>query len=155
MRSIMPSMAESYADTITTSGMASPAGSMSLEYPEWVIASETDNATKEADQAWKAAQALQALHNNWPSTTAIRKPATSAPMAGSKRGRPLSIDLGLQDNVRDLLRCNNTTILDSPRQIPVFSGDGRKRVCYSPAATQYQLPTMESQGPGMWEGILN
>lgn len=157
MRSTVPFMGETCMDTITTSGMHSPVGSWSMEYPETMFVSETDDATKEADQALKAAQALQALHNNWSSAT-NRKPATSAPlvpMAGSKRGRPLSVDLGLQDNVRDLLRCNYATILDSPPQIPVSTGDGRKRVCCSPEVTQYQLPSMEYQGPGMWAGILN
>lgn len=153
MQPSIPAMAEIYKEAITTSGMLSPAGSTTLEYPEWTMAAETDDAIREADQALKAAQALQALHNNWAMSTAIRKPVTSAPVVGSKRGRPLSIDLGLQDNVRDLLRCNYTTILDSPPQIPVASGDGRKRVCCSPEA--YQLPSVETQGPGMWEGILN
>lgn len=108
------------------------------------IPSMVDDATKEA------AQVLQSLH--------IRKPATSAPKAGSKRSRPLSMDLSLQDNVRDLLRSDYTTSA-APAAFSTETAclnEGRKRVCCSPEkATQYQISAMEYHGPGMWDGILN
>ncbi|CAN8100649.1 unnamed protein product [Discula destructiva] len=157
-RSAKQLISEKYAVKSTTSLVVDDhtetTAPMNLDYTEWSARDEADEVTKEAAQAFHAAQALQALHNNGLSAT--QKPVTSAPKAGSKRSRPTSIDICLQENVRDLLRCDYAAhISTSPTQIPAFSCEGRKRVCCSAEAAQYQLPTTANQGPGMWEGILN
>lgn len=123
---------------------------------------EVDDATNDA------ARALQELHDNWQRSCVSRSAvsATSAPVAGSKRGRGLSMEHSLQDSVRDLLRGESrakhasTAGQDTCLQIPASSHDGRKRVCCSAEAAQAQIPSMHPsmgglEGPGMWQGILH
>lgn len=147
---------ENHAERITSSPM-SFTGSLSQEHLSYSAQTakdvEVDDATNDA------AQALQALHNNWQVSRAARKSATSVPTAGSKRSRPLSIDVGLHENVRDLLRSEYiaklTTSPHTDIQVPTPSREGRKRVCCSAEAAQYQVSTTGFEGPGMWAGILN
>ncbi|KAJ4416925.1 PHO85 cyclin-5 [Gnomoniopsis sp. IMI 355080] len=144
-------------DCAITSSPMSYTGALSQEHLSYSAQTardfEIDDATNDA------AQALQALHNNWQASRAARKTATSAPKAGSKRSRPLSIDAGLHDNVRDLLRyeciTKPTTSPPSDMQVPALAREGRKRICCSAEAAMPQVPTAGFEGPGMWAGILN
>lgn len=155
-RATISSMGEDYSDRITSSPM-SYTGTLSQEHMTYAAQTakdlEIDDATNDA------AQALQALHNNWQASRAARRSATSAPKAGSKRSRPLSIDAGLHENVRDLLRyeCvnNPTTPPYHDVQVPALAQDGRKRICCSAEAALSQVHTSGFEGPGMWAGILN
>ncbi|KAF3768714.1 hypothetical protein M406DRAFT_273187, partial [Cryphonectria parasitica EP155] len=121
-RPTIPSYGEEFGERIT----ASP--------KSYSGAVEVDDATNDA------AQALQALHDNWQRSFATRGSMTSAPKAGSKRSRPLSGDLGLQENVRDLLRgdcsSNHASFAagENRFQVPAPSSEGRKRVCCSTEA---------------------
>lgn len=155
MRSTISSMGE---DCAITSSPMSYTGSLNQEHLSYSAHAakdfEIDDATNDA------AQALQALHNNWQMSRAARKSATSVPKAGSKRSRPLSIDAGLHDNVRDLLRyesnVKSTAPLQNGSQVPALAQDGRKRICCSAeAALSYRVPDIRFEGPGMWAGILN
>lgn len=120
---------------------------------------EIDDGTNEA------ARALQELHDQWQRSRLSQGPTTSAPKVGTKRSRPLSIDHGLQDNVRDMLRGDvaQTTGLAGQYHYPQTSclpQDSRKRLCCSTEAAQYQMPSIYPAmnglvGPGMWAGILN
>lgn len=115
------------------------------------------------DGTTEAARALQELHDQWQRSGSNLDYATSAPKAGSKRSRPLSLENGLQENVREMLRG------DLPQTNSNLAGqytyyqqpqDGRKRVCCSTEAAQYQMPSIHPAmnglvGPGMWTGILN
>lgn len=120
------------------------------------------------DSANDAARALQELHNHPRSN---ESPQTSR--AGAKRGRPVSMDNSLQDDVRDILanqyRSSEPGWSDcfvrphfGPRSISnekvrtVSRGDdGRKRVCCSAEASSEYLEPGNLARPGMWEGILN
>lgn len=147
---------EDYTDRITSSPM-SYTGALSQESLSYTAQStrvfEIDDATNDA------AQALQALHNNWQTSRAAWKSATSAPKAGSKRSRPLSIDAGLHENVRDLLRhdclARTPTSPHNDTQIPALAREGRKRICCSAEAALSQVSATGFEGPGMWTGILN
>lgn len=107
---------------------------------------EIDDGTNEA------ARALQELHNQWQrSRGSHQAAATSAPKAGSKRGRPVHLDNSLHDNVRHMLR--NDMAKGWPEE-------SRKRVCCSTEAAQFPRPSIHPAmnglvGPGMWTGILN
>lgn len=117
----------------------------------------------------EAARALQELHEQWQRSRVMQESATSAPKVGSKRSRPWSVDHvdhGLQENVREMLRVDYSSSQSSlPAeynylQVSTPSQDGRKRVCCSAEAAQFQVPTMHPTmnnfgGPGMWAGILN
>lgn len=151
------SVAEDYIDRITSSPM-SFTGSLNQEHLSYTAQMardlEIDDATNDA------AQALQALHNSWQLSRAARKSATSAPKAGSKRSRPMSIDVGLHENVRGLLR--SEYIIETPTasphndaQVVALSCEGRKRICCSAEAARCQSPATGFEGPGMWAGILN
>ncbi|KAJ2895372.1 G1/S-specific cyclin Pcl5 [Zalerion maritima] len=124
--------------------------------------------------ATDAARTLQSLAYTHPSM-----PLASPKRAGSKRSRTNSVDNGLQDNVRDLLRgsydgesvwsgslVRPRGILSNERavQVPVRSPyrSGSKRLCCSAEALQgyTRLPSMHPVvggvgGPGMWKGILD
>lgn len=146
-RPVIASSSEDYATSISSS----PQSYTGMGQEPWACAVQTAKREFEVDDAANdAARALQELRENWHRSSAARSSATSAPKAGSKRTRPRSIDHGLQDNVRELLR---TESLQPEFQIPAASVDGRKRVCYSAEAAHFPLPTFE--GPGMWAGILN
>lgn len=120
---------------------------------------EIDDATNDA------ARALQELHDNWRRSCHPSQLATSAPKAGSKRSRPLSVDQGLQENVREMLYVQYVApgpVGSENYQVPVpfSSQDSRKRVCCSTEAAQYSISSMHPAmdglgGPGMWTGILN
>lgn len=103
---------------------------------------EVDDATNDA------ARALQELHDNWQRSCASRGSATSAPIAGSKRSRDLSLEYSLQQSVRDLLRPeidgrhSSFTGEDNHFQVSAPSRDGRKRVCCSAEAAQLQIPSL-------------
>lgn len=154
-RATISSIGEDYAITSSPMSYTGALSQEHLSYPAQTARDfEIDDATNDA------AQALQALHNNWQASRAARKSATSAPKAGSKRSRPLSIDAGLHENVRDLLRYDcitkPTTSPHNDIQVPALAGEGRKRVCCSAeAALSHQVPTAGFEGPGMWAGILN
>jgi len=128
----------------------------------------------------EAARALQELQNHPP--VSVQQHPT-APRAGSKRSRPLSLDNSLHDNVREMLRrqlktetTRSDTVVRSrlgtrmgseSLQVPVRAtlNGGRKRLCCSTEAIEpynnnnnmgLLHPSMSGPaGPGMWEGILN
>ncbi|KAI3396330.1 hypothetical protein diail_12296 [Diaporthe ilicicola] len=130
---------------------------MSLETLAMKGECEIDDATNDA------ARALQELHDNWRRSHATQQLATTVPKAGSKRSRPLSVDHGLQENVRGMLREQYTSVgSDDSYQVPLptSSHDSRKRICCSAEAAQYSISSMHPAmgglgGPGMWAGILN
>lgn len=117
----------------------------------------------EVDSTNEAARALQELHYQWQHSRNSQVPATSAPMTGNKRSRPLSMDKGLQENVREMLRGDvrqpslAVQHLENLRAVT----DRRKRLCCSAEADPWQMtavhrPTMNGLvGPGMWADILN
>jgi PHO85 cyclin-5 len=162
-RPTIASVPEDFEESLTSSPvsyivpMGNDLGNMSFEgiRPKWE--SELDDATNDA------ARALQELHDNWRRSHATSQPATSAPKVGSKRGRPDSVDHGLQENVRGMLREQYTSVgADGSYQVPLptSSHDDRKRICCSTEAAQYSIPSMHPAmggfgGPGMWQGILN
>lgn len=114
------------------------------------------------DGTTEAARALQELHDQWQRSRSSQVSATSAPKAGNKRSRPLSLDNGLQDNVREILRGDVTALAGQYNylQTPCPPQDSRKRLCCSTEAAQFQMPSIHPAmnglvGPGMWAGILN
>lgn len=162
-RPTIASVPEDYEETISSSPeyYVGPVGyGMSLDTLPMKRECEIDDATNDA------ARALQELHDNWRRSCGPPQLATSAPKAGSKRSRPVSIDHGLQENVREMLYGqyppgSSLTRDDSYQvSIPSSSQDGRKRVCCSTEAAQYSISSMHPAmgglgGPGMWSGILN
>lgn len=133
----------------------------SLNHDLWNYTTQVAKGEFEVDDATNdAARALQELHDNWQRSCVMRGSATSVPKAGSKRSRPLSIDHGLQENVRELLRgeygVKPSTMAGegSCIQISAPSCEGRKRVCCSAEAAQSQPPSMHFEGPGMWTGFF-
>lgn len=140
---------------------------------------ETPLARREYDMDDNdAARALQELHNQY-RVTPLQQQLPVAPRSGLKRGRPLSIDNSLQDDVREILggRSNSqsswsdslvrsrqaTECAPGQMQVPVgttFEGS-RKRVCCSTEANlSFSMSVLHPAiggmgGPGMWEGILN
>lgn len=119
---------------------------------------EVDDGTNEA------ARALQELHDQWQRSRISQASTTSAPKVGTKRSRPLSIDHGLQDNVREMLRSDVAQTTSLAGQYHSFEAsrpqESRKRVCCSTEAAQFQMPSIHPAmnglvGPGMWAGILN
>lgn len=117
------------------------------------------------DAANDAARALQELHDNWQRSCVSRGSATSAPVAGSKRSRGLSVEHSLQDSVRDILRVDLDSRSSAPIreanhfQVSAPSCNGRKRVCCSAEAAQLQIPslhpTMAGFGGGLWSSVLH
>ncbi|KAL1883396.1 hypothetical protein VTK73DRAFT_8963 [Phialemonium thermophilum] len=118
------------------------------------------------DAVSEAARALQKLHYQTPAA-----PPTSVPVkAGFKRGRTVSMDDPLQDNVREMLtgtcRAGENgwpeSLVHPLQQLPAptLLQEGRKRVCcsaevFQPFNTSLH-PTMGELGrPGMWQRILN
>lgn len=165
LRPNVSSVCEEYAASISSSPR-SYSGSLSQDM--WNYANQAGRRHSEVDEATNdAARALQELHDNWQrSACAMRGSATSAPKAGSKRRRPLSVEHSLQNNVRDLLRGEygatpvNLVGDENRFQVAAPSCEGRKRVCCSAEAAQLQTPTSHHtmgslEGPGMWAGILN
>lgn len=166
-RPTIASVPEDYEENITSSPeyYVGPMGKdlcgMSMETIPTKRECEVDDATNDA------ARALQELHDNWRRSCGPQQLATSAPKVGSKRSRPLSVDHGLQENVRDMLYGQYTPLgaglagNDNYQvSVPSASQDGRKRVCCSTEAAQYSIPAMHPVmgglgGPGMWAGILN
>ncbi|KAK2600901.1 hypothetical protein N8I77_010402 [Diaporthe amygdali] len=162
LRPTIASVPEDYEENMTSSpesytGPVSDLKGMSLETLTTKKECEIDDATNDA------ARALQELHDNWRRSHATQQLATSAPKVGSKRSRPISVDHGLQENVRGMLREQYTSVgSDDNYQVPLptSSHDGRKRICCSAEAAQYSIPSMHPAmgglgGPGMWAGILN
>lgn len=162
-RPTIASVPEDYEENMTSSPesyngpVSNDLGGMSFETLASKRESEVDDATNDA------ARALQELHDNWRRSHATPQLATSAPKVGSKRSRPLSVDHGLQENVRGMLREQYTSVgSDDSYQVPLptSSHDGRKRICCSAEAAQYSISSMHPAmgglgGPGMWAGILN
>lgn len=159
LRPALPSYPEDVTETISsspksyTSSMES--GFLGYTKQGGMREFEIDDATNDA------AQALQALHDNWQRSHAVRGPAILATKTGSKRSRPVSGEyVNLHDNVRELLRgdCSSQRFSlagDGEHfQVPAPSHEGRKRVCCSTEAAQFQAPSI-MEGPGMWAGILN
>lgn len=157
------SVCEDYAASMSSSPRSY---SGSLNQDLWSYRSLAGRRHTEVDDATNdAARALQELHDNWQrSACTMLGSATSAPKAGSKRSRPLSIEHNLQDNVRDLLRgeygANTSDLVRDVNhyQVPASSCEGRKRVCCSAEAAQLQTPAHAMggvEGLGMWTGILN
>lgn len=117
------------------------------------------------DGTTEAARALQELHDQWQRSGGNLEYSTSAPKVGNKRSRPLSLENGLQDNVREMLRGDITHASNLAGQYHYLqtsypAQDSRKRVCCSTEAAQYQIPSIHPAmnglvGPGMWAGILN
>lgn len=138
-----------------TSFMGQEICGISMRYP-YKNEFEIDNVETEA------ARTLQELHDQWQQSRNSQMSATSAPKIGNKRSRPLSIDNGLQDHVREILRGDATdrTGQYNYTQTPCQSQDSRKRLCCSTEAAQFQMPSIHPAmnglvGPGMWAGILN
>lgn len=164
LRPTVASVPEDYEETMSSSPeyYVGPVGyGMSLDTLPLKRECEIDDATNDA------ARALQELHDNWRRSCGPPQLATAAPKAGSKRSRPLSVDHGLQENVREMLYGQYTptgaslTGSDTHQvSVPASSQDGRKRVCCSTEAAQYNISSMHPVmgglgGPGMWAGILN
>ncbi|KUI60156.1 G1/S-specific cyclin pas1 [Cytospora mali] len=167
MRPTIASVPEDYEETISSSPeyfVGSASCGMSLDTLPMKRECEIDDATNDA------ARALQELHDNWRRScgpSQLAQLATSAPKAGSKRSRPLSVEHGLQENVREMLYGPYNPLSsgvaggDSYQvAVPSSSQDSRKRVCCSTEAAQYSIPSMHPAmgglgGPGMWAGILN
>ncbi|KAL1872339.1 PHO85 cyclin-5 [Diaporthe australafricana] len=162
LRPTIASVPEDFEENITSSpesysGPVNDLRGMSLETLTTKRDCEVDDATNDA------ARALQELHDNWRRSHATQQLATAAPKVGSKRSRPLSVDHGLQENVRGMLREQYTSVgSDDSYQVPLptSSQDSRKRICCSAEAAQYNISSMHPAmggfgGPGMWAGILN
>ncbi|KAI1278891.1 hypothetical protein F5Y07DRAFT_57167 [Xylaria sp. FL0933] len=174
MKPAIASVPEDYEENCITSSPESYTGTVGKDLYQMSL--ETPLARRDCDMedAADAARALQELHNHRSNTRAgLTRPAL-------KRGRRVSVDDSLQENVREMLSgkyysCSakewQDRMVDSRsaadhdvRQTPIHtSHDGcRKRLCCSAEAAihSYVIPTIHPAvggpgGPGMWEGILN
>ncbi|KAI0521580.1 hypothetical protein F5B22DRAFT_634486 [Xylaria bambusicola] len=177
LKPAIASVPEDYEETCITSSPESYTGTVGKDLYQMSL--ETPLARRDCDMedAEDAARALQELQNYHHSSKRVPFPRSRS---GLKRGRRVSTDDSLQENVRELLsgQCypynakewqggmvvsQSATDIDV-RQTPVqTSHDGcRKRLCCSAEAAihPYVIPAIHPAvggpgGPGMWEGILN
>ncbi|KAI0434850.1 hypothetical protein F5Y09DRAFT_190333 [Xylaria sp. FL1042] len=175
MKPAIASVPEDYEENCITSSPESYTGTVGKDLYQMSLETPLTRRDCDMEDVADAARALQELHNHHHSNTRVglTRPAL-------KRGRRVSIDDSLQENVREMLSgkyysCNakewQGRMVDSRsaadldvRQTPVHtSHDGcRKRLCCSAEAAipPYVIPTIHPAvggpgGPGMWEGILN
>ncbi len=176
MKPAIASVPEDYEGNCITSSPESYTGTVGKDLYQMSLETPLTRRDCDMEDAADAARALQELHNYHHSNTR----AGPATRPGLKRGRRVSTDDSLQENVREMLSgqyysCNEKEWQDrmvvsrsaadlDVRQTPIHtSHDGcRKRLCCSAEATihPYVIPAIHPAvggpgGPGMWEGILN
>ncbi|KAI1359224.1 hypothetical protein F5Y08DRAFT_85910 [Xylaria arbuscula] len=177
LKPAIASVPEDYEENCITSSPESYTGTVGKDLYQMSLNTPIARRDCDLDDAADAARALQELQNYHYSST--RGPL-SRTRSGMKRGRRVSTDDSLQENVREMLceqysrsstkewqhiivESQSATDYDA-HQTPVYNSlDGcRKRLCCSTEALMnpYVIPTIHPAmggpgGPGMWEGILN
>ncbi|KAJ3575072.1 hypothetical protein NPX13_g4154 [Xylaria arbuscula] len=177
LKPAIASVPEDYEENCITSSPESYTGTVGKDLYQMSLNTPIARRDCDLDDAADAARALQELQNYHHSST--RGPL-SRTRSGMKRGRRVSTDDSLQENVREMLceqysrsstkewqhiivESQSATDYDA-HQTPVYNSlDGcRKRLCCSTEALMnpYVIPTIHPAmggpgGPGMWEGILN
>lgn len=176
LKPAIASVPEDYEENCITSSPESYTGTVGKDLYHMSLGTPLARRDCDLEDAADAARALQELHNYHSSA---RVPI-SRTRSGMKRGRRVSTDDSLQENVREMLSgqyssCKTKEWQDrmvegqlatdfDVRQTPVYNSHdgGRKRLCCSTEAAihPYVIPAIHPAvggpgGPGMWEGILN
>ncbi|KAK0615753.1 hypothetical protein B0T17DRAFT_510330 [Bombardia bombarda] len=171
LRPTIASVPEDYEENCLTASPEPYTGLMGKDFCDVSMETLLARRQREIDDAARALQDLQ-RHGVSHSTNARVK-------IGSKRSRPLSTGISLQENVRELLagrHLNNEplwsdmlvqrpradhTVHSQQMAVPTSMRGRSKRVCCSTEANEPLIisslhPAMGGAGgPGMWQGILN
>ncbi|KAI1823677.1 hypothetical protein F4861DRAFT_309702 [Xylaria intraflava] len=176
LKPVIASVPENYEQNCITSSPESYTGTVGKDLYQMSLETPLTRRDCEIEDVADAARALQELHNYCYTSARL----CSARRPGLKRGRRVSADDRLQENVREMLSgpdyshnesewqdkmVDNRSLIDlDVRQTPIDTSYAgcRKRLCCPAevAIGSYVIPTIHPAvggpgGPGMWEGILN
>ncbi|KAI5867576.1 hypothetical protein GGS23DRAFT_183421 [Durotheca rogersii] len=173
LRPAIASVPEDYEESCITSSPESYTSTVGKDFVQMSLDTPLARRGCEMDDVTSAARALQELHRYHQRTNT----QSCAPRLSAKRSRPSSMDIPLQENVREMLNnqyrsfterewidavigCCTSPDSGSQRTPVLATHGGRKRVCCSSDTRSYVIPPIHPAvgglgGPGMWEGILN